>query len=112
MSHELDTVGVDIESNIHFCMQMLHTAAPTSYEGLVELVVATQNNSDIAHGQWDPAGAWRRHTGARPVRVSELELTHAQLVKADGWQKIFQQWAPRLLGKSSAERETRGHTPI
>lgn len=103
MSHELGTVGVDIESNIRFCMQLLHTAAPTSYEGRVELVVATQNNSDVAHGQWDPAAAWRRRPGAYPVRVSELELTHAQLVKADGWKNVFQQWAPRLLNKSSAD---------
>jgi len=36
--------------------------------------------------------------------VSELELTHAQLVKADGWKNVFQQWAPRLLNKSSADR--------
>ncbi|WP_128081836.1 hypothetical protein [Corynebacterium aurimucosum] len=49
----------------------------------------------MSSAQWDPAAAWRRRPGAYPVRVSELELTHAQLVKADGWKNVFQQWAPR-----------------
>ncbi|TRX53583.1 MULTISPECIES: hypothetical protein [Corynebacterium] len=49
----------------------------------------------MSSAQWDPAAAWRRRPGAYPVRVSELELTHAQLMKVDGWKNVFQQWAPR-----------------
>ncbi|MGV0361761.1 hypothetical protein ACUY2X_06645 [Corynebacterium minutissimum] len=43
----------------------------------------------MSSAQWDPAAAWRRRPGAYPVRVSELELTHAQLVKVDGWKNVF-----------------------
>ena len=64
----------------------------------------TRKELCLSSAQWDPAAAWRRRPGAYPVQVSELELTHAQLVKADGWKNVFQQWAPRLLDKSSADR--------
>lgn len=90
--HELTRAGVDMEDNIRFCMQVLGTAELTDYKGPVELVVATHHNDDVLLGQWDPAGAWRRHPWGGQVRVTELDLTHAQLVQEGGWEHIFRHW--------------------
>lgn len=103
--HESTRAGVDIENNIRFCMQVLGTAEPTDYEGPVELVVAIQHDDDALLGRWDPAGAWRQHPRVGQVRVTELDLTHAQLVQEGGWEHIFRHWTPRLLGDDLATQE-------
>ncbi|AGP31598.1 condensation domain-containing protein [Corynebacterium terpenotabidum] len=99
-----EMVARTLGDNLRYCDSLLRTAAPvdlTGFTGTTQLIVATRADERVAAvaghlADWDPAAAWNSvlaDAGATDARTLTLDLTHAGLATATGWDAV----APTIL---------------